>query len=449
MSAPQLAPTDTSDVTAQASDDVTHPSGLRWSKTSIGPIWGCEDNFAQRFMETIESLFKESLVFNPEASPWLDIANKLIWILMHGFAFLVTLMFFIQLPLLDLLFYLPTQLYRYRRLEVVCRYGDYLAERLDTLRAYVADKKLENKHLLARNWTEISAVLDKESAQRDRPCHDLIKDAAKGLGWDRDLTIFMAREYGSRNSLVHNNLTSLVEAHDWILQKRCEKDQATLGRILFIDSIGTNGKSNRENWGDVINSFRERFVNQSEDNPEPQLNPIIDEGLREGLRDWKSLNKLADVRKDLPAEDRKTEIERLKGERDKTEVRNRLLAKLESDPELKDAAAKMVKEELKTSKLEKKIEGLEIAQVSTTSRLQVAVDKLKTMGAIIRDMNGRLRTPEMQAKLRDSGLLESLKDLELLDGLLELGIDITAGEAQLEANSDDEARVMRDLFDIN
>lgn len=71
----------------------------------------------------------------------------------------------------------------------------------------------------------------------------------------------MAREYGSRNSLVHNDLPGLVEAHDWkALQRRCDEDRATLRRLFFIDDIGTNGKSNRDNWVDVIKSFHERFV---------------------------------------------------------------------------------------------------------------------------------------------------------------------------------------------
>lgn len=445
MSAPKLALTDTSDVTAQASEDVTYPLGLRWSKISTGTVWGFDDDYALEFRKKIDSFFGEKVEFNAEASPWLEIANKLIRIYMDGLGALMALILFFMLPLFDLIFYLPTQHYRYRRLEAVCRYGDYLAERLDTLRDYIADKKLENKHLLARNWTEISASLDEESAQRERPCHDLIKAAAKGLGWDGDLTIFMAREYGTRNSLVHNNLPSLVETHDWkALQKRCEEDQATLRRLFFINFASPDGKTNLDKWVDVINSFRERFVNQSKGNSELQLNPIIDEGLRAGLRDWKSLNRLADVPKHLPAKDLETQIQRLKGERDKTEAKNRLLAKLESDPELKEVTEKLANEELKTSNLEKRIKGLESAlQKSRTSKSQVAIDQLKTRTAIVRGMNEKLRRPETQTKLRDCGLLETLKDLELLEGLLKLGIDMTIGEA----NSDDETLAMQGLFD--
>lgn len=408
-------------------------------------IWGFDDDYSLRFRKKIDGFLGQKVELNAEASPWLEIANELIRIYMDGFGALMALILFILLPLFDCLLYLPIQNYRYRRLEVVCRYGDYLAERLDTLRDHIADQKLENKHMLARNWTEISAGLDKESAQREKPCHDLIKAAAKGLDWDGDLTIFMARKYGTRNSLVHNNLPSLVETHDWkALQKRCEEDQATLRRLFFIDFTGPNGKTDLDEWVDVINSFRGRFVNQSKGNSELQLNPIIDEGLRAGLRDWKSLNKLADVPKHLSAKDRETQIQRLKGERDKTQAKNRLLAKLESDPELKDVTEKLANEELKTSNLEKMIKGLEFALQN--SRSQVAIDKLKTMTAIVRGMNGKLRRPETQTKLRDCGLLETLKDLELLEGLLELGIDMTTGEPELEANSDDEALAMQGLL---
>lgn len=104
---------------------------------------------------------------------------------------------------------------------------------------------------------------------------------------------------------------------------------------------------------------------------------------------------------------------------------------------------KLVDEEFKTSKLEKRIKGLELQE----ARSQVDIDKLKIMTSIVGGLSGKLRMPETQTKLRDCGLPETLKDLELLDGLLELGIDIAAGESQLEANSDDEALAMQELFD--
>ena len=447
MSAPKLALSDTSNVTTEASDDVTHPPGLQWGRSSIGPIWGVDDDHKLRLRKKIDGLFGEKAELSAETSPWLQIANKLIGIWVDGFRIFTTLILFILLPLFDCLLYLPTQNYRYRRLEVVCRYGDYLAERLDILRDYVADNKLENKNLLARNWTEISAALDEESAQRERPCYDLIKAAAEGLGWDGDLTIFMAREYGTRNSLVHNSLPSLIEIHDWkALHKRCEEDQAILRRLFFIDIATPDKKPDRDNWADVINSFRERFI-QSKDNSELQLNPIIDEGLRAGLRDWKSLNKLADVPKHLPAKDREMQIQRLKGDRNKTEAKHRLLAKLESDPELNDVTKKLADKELEASNLEKRVKELETAQNSRFSRSQNAIDQLKTNAAIVQGMNEKLQRPETQTKVRDCGLLEILEDLELLKGLLELGININTGELELEANSDDEALAMRGFLD--
>lgn len=97
--------TDTSVVTAQASDHVTHPLGLRWSKTSTGPIWSCDADYALRFREKVDGIHsRERVVFNAEASPWSEIANKLIAIWMLGFGALVELILSILLPLLDYLF---------------------------------------------------------------------------------------------------------------------------------------------------------------------------------------------------------------------------------------------------------------------------------------------------------------------------------------------------------
>ena len=264
----------------------------------------------------------------------------------------------------------------------------------------MVDKKLDNKHLITKDWTQISAALDKEkSAQDDRQHHDLIKTAARELGWNEDLTIFMAHEYGSRNSLVHNSLQDLVEAGDWkALRKRCEDDQATLRRILAIRGTSSARTIDLKNWMDIINNFSERFVDGSQGISESQPNPIVNEGIRAGLKDWKSLNKLADIPKHLSADDREAEIQRLRGERDKIEAKKRLLAQLESEPELKDMTGKLADEKLKTSKLEKRIEGLEYTLEHSKS--QEAIDKFKTMTASVRRLNEKLRTPGMQMRVR-------------------------------------------------
>jgi hypothetical protein len=76
---------------------------------------------------------------------------------------------------------------KHRQLEILCRYGDYLAERLGSLRQHISEKGLEIKHnfQLAEYWTDTSAILKQEEGQEDIPCHNLISAAAKGLNWNQ------------------------------------------------------------------------------------------------------------------------------------------------------------------------------------------------------------------------------------------------------------------------
>lgn len=103
---------------------------------------------------------------------------------------------------------------RYRQLEILCRYGDYLAESLGTLRQHISENNLETEHKLSGYWTETSTILRGEEEQETTPCHNLIRTAAQGLNWNQEVTIFMVHEYAKRNNLMHAELFNLVDGQD-------------------------------------------------------------------------------------------------------------------------------------------------------------------------------------------------------------------------------------------
>ena len=202
----------------------------------------------------------------------------------------------------------------HRQLEILCRYGDYLAERLNTLRQYVGESSLESEHQLSEKWTEISATLRAEEGRTITPCHDLIRDAAKGLNWKQDVTVFMAHEYGKRNSLMHAELFDLVDTKDWnSIGQRCQEDIEKL-RELFIHS-NSDSKAAIENWELIIGEFRDRWVRPLGDGSTWEAQLIIKEAIAAGLEDSASLGKLSMHYKDAIYPERDKAISAIKEEK--------------------------------------------------------------------------------------------------------------------------------------
>lgn len=178
---------------------------------------------------------------------------------------------------------------RHRRLEILCRYGDYLAERLGTLRQYISENKLETEHKLSEYWTETSAILRREERQESAPCHNLIRIAAQGLKWEQEVTIFLVHEYAKRNNLMHAELFNLVDRQDWYaIKQRSEEDIEKL-RELFID-LDSDSKAAVENWMHIIREFRDRWVRQSKDGSTWEARSIIQEAIMAGVDDRASCN---------------------------------------------------------------------------------------------------------------------------------------------------------------
>ena len=245
---------------------------------------------------------------------------------------------------------------RHRQLEILCRYGDYLAERLGTLRQYIRENKLETEHKLSENWTETSAVLRGEERQESAPCHNLIRTAAQGLKWKQEATIFMVHEYAKRNNLMHAELFDLVDRQDWYAIEQRSKEDIEKLRELFINS-DPDSKAAIEDWMQIIGEFRDRWVRQSEDGSAWEARSIIQEAIMAGVDDRASLNKLAMLPEDAAPTTRERAIKTIKKEnalkeaqRNKTQqqadaalqAENRLLqaevAKLENLLELRGAS---------------------------------------------------------------------------------------------------------------
>ena len=201
----------------------------------------------------------------------------------------------------------------HRQLEILCRYGDYVAERLNILRQYVGEHGLEGEHKLSEKWTEISATLRAEEGQTIRPCHDLIRDAAKGLNWKENVTVFMAHEYGKRNSLMHAELFDLVDTEDWnSIGQRCQEDIEKL-RELFIHS-NTDSNTAIKNWELIIGEFRDRWVQPSGDGSTWEAHLIVQEAIAAGIKDTSSLGKLFMHYKDAIYPERDKAISAIKKE---------------------------------------------------------------------------------------------------------------------------------------
>lgn len=207
----------------------------------------------------------------------------------------------------------------HRQLEILCRYGDYLAERLSTLRQHISEKKLETEHKLSEYWTETSAILKEEERRETAPCHNLIRTAAQGLNWKQEATIFMIHEYAKRNNLMHTELFSLVVRQNWhAIGQRCKEDIKKL-RELHIDS-DLDSKAVIGNWVQIIREFRDRWVRQSEDGSTWEARSIIQKAIVAGIDDQTSLNKLAMIPEDATSKECDKAINTMKKENTRKEA---------------------------------------------------------------------------------------------------------------------------------
>ena len=237
---------------------------------------------------------------------------------------------------------------RYHQLEILCRYGDYLAERLGTLRQHISENKLETRHRLSEYWTETSAILRGEERQETTPCHDLVCTAAQDLKWKQEVTIFMIHEYAKRNNLMHAELFNLVDSRDWYaIEQRCKEDIEKL-RELCIDP-GADSNAAIENWMQIIKDFRDRWVRQSEDGSTWGPRLIIQEAIVAGVDDRASLNKLAMLPKDATRTERDKAIntvkkENLLKEAQRNKLQQQANAALQADNRLLEAEVKKLKD---------------------------------------------------------------------------------------------------------
>ena len=314
---------------------------------------------------------------------------------------------------------------RHRQLEILCRYGDYLAERLGTLRQHINKNNPENEHKMSERWTETSATLRQEERQEHAPYHKLIGVAAQDLNWKQDTTIFMVHEYAKRNSLMHAELFDLVDRQDWsIIGQRCKEDIEKLCE-LFINS-DSNSKAAIENWVQIIGDFRGRWVYQSEDGSAWRARPIIQDAIVAGVVDRSSLNKLAMLPNDAASTDRDKAISKIKKEKEMSEKQSKKAQK-EADAALREEN-RLLRAEMEKLQISLKLNGVS-ADVLADFKAEVERDdelkkenrrcqnKMKQFGAKIRELEDQCEADKFLErafgkKCKDLGVDEkTIKDI--------------------------------------
>ena len=283
----------------------------------------------------------------------------------------------------------------HRRLEILCRYGDYLAERLNTLRQYVGEHSLEGEHKLSEKWTETSATLRAEEGQIITPCHDLIRDAVKGLNWKQNVTVFMAHEYGKRNSLMHAELFDLVDTKDWnSIGQQCQEDIEKL-RELFIHS-NSDSKAAIENWELIIGEFRDRWVRPSADGSTWEAHLIVQEAIAAGVKDSASLGKLSMHYKDAIYPEREKAISAMKKEKENSEKqqkssKKRADAALQTENKLLQAEVEKLRTSLEQEGVSRDfIEDLRVE----VGKNDVLKKENETFKNSIKNLEGKVKTLE-------------------------------------------------------
>ncbi|KAF2169344.1 hypothetical protein M409DRAFT_20567 [Zasmidium cellare ATCC 36951] len=275
---------------------------------------------------------------------------------------------------------LMKEILRYHQLEILCRYGDYLAERLKVLRQHILKSYSKEKHHVAGLWTDTSATLRHEEGKDSTICHDLIHKAAKDLKWDPAMTVFMIHTYGARNSLMHSEFPRLVSKKDWPkIAEHCDDDIVKLLE-LFIASNDTSEDA-IGHWRQIIREFKDSWVRQVDASLSWEAQPIIQEALAVGIREPLLLYELsmkhrhddaqarkqavADLLKEQNAKEPsikelQAEIERLKGTlavggtqkstMDLLNQRNEEIKKLKRDTEKMQREMEKIKERLTTAR---------------------------------------------------------------------------------------------------
>lgn len=114
----------------------------------------------------------------------------------------------------------------------------------------------------------------------------------------------MVHEYAKRNSFMHIELFNLIESRDWsAIGQRCEHDIEKL-RELSIDS-DEDSKTAIENWVQIIEDYRDRWVRRMDDNSVWEDRSIIQASIAAGFGDRASLIKLAMLPEDATTKERK------------------------------------------------------------------------------------------------------------------------------------------------
>lgn len=237
---------------------------------------------------------------------------------------------------------------QHHRLQILCRYGDYLAERLGILRQHIVENGLEDDPILAEHWTETVNTLraeekkaladlwtQTEATLRDEgkshgPCYKLIARATKSLGWDLGPTIFMIDQYGTRNRLMHADLYELVDemleqVNDRgitrVIAMSCDDD--VLEMRNFFMGADEDSRSAVEHWERIMIEFRDRWVCPTEDGKFWQARPIIQEAINAGVKDRASLHRLAGLGDMSDAKKRKKAIEGMMSQLNFTKEQNK------------------------------------------------------------------------------------------------------------------------------
>ena len=289
---------------------------------------------------------------------------------------------------------------RHRRLEILCRYGDYMAERLGIIRQHVNENYLEAKHRheLSEYWTETSDILKAEEMQSCTPCHDLLRSAAKSLGWKSQTTIFMVHEYAKRNNLMHAELYEFIKERDWqAIGDRCTMDTQRL-RELYVNS-DTSSNDGISNWVQVIEDFRDRWISRSDKESPWGARAIITEAIDAGVEEYASLNKLAMLGDDATLAVRRKAIQSMKKEIDLKES-HRKNAQKQANTEMQTENKPLESE----NKILKNLLGEEASEDFFT-RLEKEAKKSNELES----ENNRLKNRTKQLETREAELKKKLR----------------------------------------
>jgi hypothetical protein len=313
----------------------------------------------------------------------------------------------------------------YRRLEVYSRYGDYIADRLRTLRPKLGGSTTVEDDLRPEQyWSDMSAALRREelSGATNRLRQADISKAAVGLGWDHKLTLYMVHEYATRNTLVHADLDRHLQARDWNeLGQCCERDLAIIDTISKT-TTSVKWLSDFGQWRAIITEYRDDYLYRPAESCEWLPRLIIREGIAAGIEEPGYLKKLAQARRDLTPEQLKaiqegtmslTELAKLQKDRKNLSPaeRNKIIRNMNAE---KDQANKARLKAEKTAQTESALRTQNTALRLALKRLQVRgernglAEELVATTEKLRELEVKVGRAEKK-EVQDKRIIEELR----------------------------------------